>query len=257
MNDWNSNQYTKFERERTQPSVDLINKINIIPESVLDIGCGPGNSTNQLYEHFPKATILGIDNSENMLDKAHNSYPHLKFRKCTIPDDIDTLDNFDLIFSNACLHWIPNHKILFPKLMDKLNFGGILAVQMPLVQDAMFYKILNQLISTDKWKKLRNIRIFHNLSPNETYDILSEISNNVTMWETSYYHILQSYDSVTDWYKGSGLRPYLDMLELTEKNEFLNDLSEMIKIAFPKRSDNSVILKMPRLFFTASKNQML
>ena len=253
MNDWNSNQYTKFEKERTQPSVDLIHRINILPESILDIGCGPGNITNQLYEYFPKANILGIDSSDNMLDKAEKSYPHLKFRKCFIPDDIESIENFDLIFSNACLHWIPDHKNLFPKLMSKLNRGGMFAVQMPLVQNAMFYKILNKLISTDKWKKLRDIHIFYNLEPNETYDILSKISKNVTMWDTTYYHIVPSHSSVIDWYKGSGLRPYLDILNQTEKSEFLSELLEMIKNNFPVQSDNSVILKMPRLFFTASK----
>ena len=52
MNDWNSNQYSKFENERTQPSVDLLRRINIVPKSILDIGCGPGNSTNQLLTFF-------------------------------------------------------------------------------------------------------------------------------------------------------------------------------------------------------------
>lgn len=253
MSDWNSNQYVKFERERTQPSVDLICRINIIPKSVLDIGCGPGNSTLRLYERFPKAEILGIDSSDNMLEKAEKTYPHLKFCKCTIPDGMDKLENFDLIFSNACLHWIPNHKSLFPKLMDKLNAKGMLAVQMPLVQNAEFYKILNKLTETKKWKKLQNISVFHNLLPNETYNILSEISSEVTMWDTTYYHIVPSHNSVIDWYKGSGLRPYLDMLNQTEKNEFLYELLEMLKSELPVQADNSVILKMPRLFFTASK----
>ena len=253
MKDWNSNQYTKFEKERTQPSVDLINRINIIPDSILDIGCGPGNSTNQLFRRFPKADMLGIDSSDNMLDKAEKSYPNLKFCKCIVPDDIESIGNFDLIFSNACLHWIPNHKNLFPKLMKKLNNGGILAVQMPLVQNAMFYKILGELILSDKWKKLRDVSIFHNLEPYETYDILSGISSDVTMWDTTYYHVVPSHSSVIDWYKGSGLRPYLDMLDESEKSDFLCELLEMIKKNFPVQADNSVILKMPRLFFTAVK----
>lgn len=253
MNDWNSNQYTKFEKERTQPSIDLIHRIDILPKSILDIGCGLGNSTNQLYENFPAANILGIDSSDNMLDKARKSYSHLNFRKYVIPDDIDSIGNFDLIFSNACLHWIPNHKSLFPILMGKLNHGGMLAVQMPLVQNALFYKVLNQLVSTDKWRKLSNIRIFHNLEPNETYDILKKISSDVTMWETTYYHIVPSHSYIIDWYKGSGLRPYLDVLSQTEETEFLNELLKMIEKNYQLQSDNSVILKMPRLFFTAIK----
>lgn len=253
MNDWNSTQYTKFEKERTQPSIDLINRIDISPKYIIDIGCGPGNSTNQLYKRFPKSEILGIDSSDNMLIRAKSTYPDMKFQKCVIPDELDSFGTFDLIFSNACLHWIPEHKSLLPKLMNKLNDGGMLAVQMPLVQTAMFYKALNKLVLNDKWKKLRDIHNFHNLSPNETYDILSDTAKDVSMWETTYYHILPSHNSIIDWYKGSGLRPYLNMLDEAEKSEFLSELLDKIKNIFVIQADNSVILKMPRLFFTASK----
>lgn len=253
MKDWNSNQYTKFEKERTQPSVDLISRIPFSPKSILDIGCGPGNSTNQLCKHFPKAEVLGIDNSDNMLDKARSTYPQLTFSQCTIPDDLDSIGSFDLIFSNACLHWIPNHHSLFPKLMEKLNVGGMLAVQMPLVQKAPFYKLLDQLIATNKWNALQSVRIFHNLSPNETYDILSRTSGEVIMWETTYYHVVPSHASIIDWYKGSGLRPYLERLTGAEQAEFQAELLERLTADFPIQSDHSVILKMPRLFFTARK----
>lgn len=253
MQDWNSQQYTKFENERTQPSVDLIHRIDIMPKSVLDIGCGPGNSTNQLYKYFPKADILGVDNSDNMLERAEKSYSHLNFKKCTIPNELDCIGTFDLIFSNACLHWIPDHKNLFPMLMDKLNPCGMLAVQMPLVQNAVFYEILNKFISSSKWNKLENINIFHNLSPNDTYNILSKISDDVTIWDTTYYHILPSHEAVIDWYKGSGLRPYLNQLTQSEQDEFLSELLDNIRKTLPIQADNSVILKMPRLFFTARK----
>lgn len=253
MNDWNSNQYTKFENERTQPSVDLMRRINIEPGSILDIGCGPGNSTNQLAMFFPDSEILGIDSSDNMLEKASQTYPDLKFKKCFVPHGLESLDNYDLIFSNACLHWIPDHAKLLPMLMTKLNPGGVLAVQMPLTQDAMFYKMLNKLVAEEKWNKLSVIHNFHNLSPNETYDILAAISQKVTMWETTYFHIVASHSSVIEWYKGSGLRPYLDALAPEEKQEFINELLNLIELNYPLQSDSSVILKMPRLFFIAVK----
>lgn len=164
MGDWNSVQYTKFERERTQPSIDLINRLHIEPKTVLDIGCGPGNSTAQLFRCFPEANILGIDSSDNMLEKASASYPEMKFKKCFVPDGLEELGKFDLIFSNACLHWIPDHEKLLPKLIEKLNDGGVLAVQMPLVRNAMFYHELNSLAADEKWKKLSTIHNFHNLS---------------------------------------------------------------------------------------------
>lgn len=254
MKNWDANQYIKFEKERTQPAIDLIHRINIAPKSIIDIGCGPGNSTNQLKTFFPDARILGIDNSDNMLIRAKNSYKNLDFRKCNIPDGLHELENCDLIFSNACLHWIPNHADLLPLFMDKLNVGGMLAVQMPFTQNALFYKLLNTLISTGKWQKLKNRSIFHNLLPNEYYGILSNLSENVTMWDTTYYHIVPSHEAVIEWYSGSGLRVYLELLSQTEKEEFLHDLSESVKNEFPLQANGSVILKMPRFFFTVIKN---
>lgn len=253
MGDWDSRQYTKFERERTQPSVDLINRIGITPHSVLDIGCGPGNSTNQLAERFPGAELLGIDSSDNMLERARKTYPDMKFRKCCVPDGLSELPGFDLIFSNACLHWVPDHESLFPKLMDKLNPGGVLAVQMPLTRQAVFYKLLNEFVSAGKWEKLNVIHNFHNLTPDATYDILSRVSGEVAMWETTYYHVVPSHAAVIEWYRGSGLKPYLDMLGESEREAFLSELLELVRSNIPLQADNNVLLKMPRLFFTAAK----
>lgn len=253
MNEWDSRQYTKFERERTQPSVDLIHRIGISPKTILDIGCGPGNSTNQLAGHFPGAEILGIDSSENMLSRARATYPDMKFLKCTVPDGLAELPDFDLIFSNACLHWIPDHERLLPALIGRLNPGGMLAVQMPLTQQAVFYKLLHELISKEKWKKLNAIQNFHDLTPDKTYDVLAQAASDVTMWETTYYHVVPSHGAVLDWYKGSGLKPYLDSLGEAEKADFLGELLELVERKIPVQADGNVLLKMPRLFFTAAK----
>ncbi len=93
MADWNSNQYLKFEKERTQPSADLISRLSDInPNRVLDIGCGPGNSTNLLAKRFKNAEILGVDSSDNMLEKAKATYPDFSFKKCILPNDFDKID---------------------------------------------------------------------------------------------------------------------------------------------------------------------
>ena len=253
MKDWNSLQYTKFETERTQPVIDLIHRISCSPASILDIGCGPGNSTNQLRLHFPNAKLLGIDSSDNMLAKAEKTYPDLTFCRCVVPDELDSIGKFDLIFFNACLQWVPDHRHLLPKLISRLNDGGMLAVQMPLTKNAMFYQILEAQLSADRWQHLRGMRNFHILTPHETYDVLVQASPHVTMWDTTYYHALPSHSAVIEWYKGSGLRPYLDALDPVKADEFLAELLERIQKSYPPQADGSVILKMPRLFFTASK----
>ena len=253
MGEWDSKQYTKFEKERTQPSVDLISRIDIQPDSVLDIGCGPGNSTNQLAKRFPGAHILGIDSSENMLERARKAYPEMEFEKCLVPDGLAEFGTFDLIFSNACLHWIPEHETLLPKIKDKLNPGGMLAVQIPLTQEAVFYKLLHELLRGEKWQKLNTVHNFHNPAPNVEYDILSGCSSKIDMWESTYYHVLPGHSAVLEWYKGSGLKPYLDILNDAEKAEFQNELLDIVRKNIPIQADNTVILKMPRLFFTARK----
>lgn len=251
MSEWNSEQYIKFKKERTQPSIDLINRIDIRPQSILDIGCGPGNSTNRLKLSFPNADIIGIDSSDNMLSEAISSYPELHFEKAAVPGCLDKLKAFDLIFSNACLHWVSDHEALLPALLKKLTPGGVLAVQMPLVQNAPFYKLLNELTAEYKWRTLSDISIFHNPSPEAAYDILSAHTSNITMWESTYYHVLPTAASVIDWYSGSGLRPYLERLSTDKREEFLSELLAKVNNAYSPQADNRVILKMPRLFYLA------
>ena len=253
MSDWNSKQYMKFKDERTRPSEDLLSAVEILPDSVLDIGCGPGNSTEKLKEKFPGAEILGIDSSDDMLSKARAAHPEMKFEKVFVPGGLKKLGKFDLVFSNACLHWIPEHEVLLQAIMEHVNDGGIFAVQMPMTDKALFYKLLGEPVGKEKWKKLGGIKNFHALSPEETYDILARTASSVTMWETTYYHIVPSHMSVIEWYKGSGLRPYIDALSEDEKELFLNELLSMVEKNFPVRGDGNIILKMPRLFFTAKK----
>ena len=255
MSDWNSCQYMKFSVERTQPSADLISRFSSeSPNRILDIGCGPGNSTNTLAKAFPNAKIIGIDCSDDMLEKARRSYPHLCFVQGSIPDDLDRIDgNFDIIFSNACLQWIPEHRNLIPAIVNKLADGGTLAVQVPYIQKAPFYKLLHMLVNTVEWRKLSSVHNFHNLTAEEYYDLLSQIGSSYNIWETVYYHTVDSPEDVIEWYKGSGLRPYLDLLDDEERSAFIGDLLEIVSENFPKRENGAIILKMPRIFFTLKK----
>lgn len=255
MSDWNSKQYLKFKKERTQPSLDLISRLtSLTPKRVLDIGCGPGNSTFALKTQFPNADILGTDSSDDMLKKANADHPDLRFQKCTAPDGLYALDGkFDLIFSNACFQWIPEQNELFDAVFGKLENGGTLAVQLPTVQTAPFYQMLDGVIRQERWKKLSGIRDFRNLSEMQYYDILCKKASDFNMWQTTYYHTVDGAQGVLDWYSGSGLRPYLDALSESEKAEFLEQLKENINSIYPVMANGKLILKMPRLFFTAIK----
>jgi len=253
MSKWDSTQYLKFSEERKQPCVDLMNRLNDHYKSILDLGCGPGNSTKNLQNKYPQAEIVGIDIDDNMLEKAKVDYPDLKFIKGHIPESLDNLENqYDLIFSNACIHWIEKQEELIEKVYDRINNDGIFAIQIPLTQESAFYKALYTLIK-DKWNKLSGIDNFHNLSIDEYYNKLSKKFSDVTIWTADYYHILNSKADIIEWYKGSGLRPYLYALNETEKELFLNDLNNVIKEQYHTLEDGKVFLIIPRLFIIAKK----
>lgn len=255
MSDWNSKQYMRFDVQRTQPSRDLINRIDLKnPKRILDIGCGPGNSTYALKERFFNSEIIGIDSSDDMLKRAENDYKDINFIKCSVPDELHMLNGkFDLIFSNACIHWIPNQEKLICEIMKLLNSEGLFAVQIPFIQDAPFYEMLGKIVELPKWKdRLGHIRNFYNLLPDEYYDLLSTVSSEFEIWQTTYYHIVSSFDEILEWYKGSGLRPYIDALD-DDRNIFIEELKNELPKYYSKQADGNVILKMPRLFFIAVK----
>lgn len=255
MSSWDSKQYLKFSKERTQPAIDLANRIEINPQSIIDIGCGPGNSTAVLAGKFPNAKILGIDNSENMIISAKKNYPNIEFMLCDAENGFADIERkFDVVFSNACIQWIPNHEKLLNNMMSLLNKDGILAIQTPMNYEEPIHKIIVKVTKGDKWKdKFPNPRIFYNLMPSEYYDILSDISADFSMWTTTYFHRMKSHNDIMEWYRGTGSRPYISVLNENDKLEFEKDILEEVIKAYPKQKNGEIIFRFPRFFFIARK----
>ncbi len=256
MSDWDSNQYLKFKRERTQPAADLLSHVPLeAPVKILDIGCGPGNSTQVLAQRYPNAEIIGIDSSKNMIEAARKNCPQLEFRICDASSELETLGkDFDLVFSNACIQWIENHDRIIPYWMSVLKSGGAIAVQMPMNYDEPIQLLIQKVTGSDKWKSyFPNPRVFFNLTPEEYFDLLSRVSPDFSMWRTYYYHSMNSIQDILEWYRSTGLKPYLDVLPEDKKESFEQDIMEEIKTAYPARENGRVILRFPRFFFIARK----
>lgn len=254
MSDWNSEQYLKFKKERTQPSIDLVSRITIEnPKRIIDIGCGPGNSTAQLKKRYPNAYILGVDYSENMIEKAKSSYEDIDFMLFDATTDFDKLnDKFDIVFSNACIQWVPNHKKLLKDMMGILSPNGMLAVQVPSQHEMPIHTIVETVTTNSKWKdKITNRRNFYTLAEEDYFNLLTEISDDFSMWKTIYYHRLPSQQSIVEWYKSTGLKPYLEQLSEDDKPEFEADILNEVKKVYPVQNNGEVIFKFHRLFFTA------
>lgn len=256
MFSWNSNQYLKFKNERTQPAIDLANRINLDnPHKVIDIGCGPGNSTNVLKKRFPKAEIIGIDSSPEMIAKAKSQHNDIEFICSDVNDFFGKYEKYDVVFSNACIQWIPNHKKLLKNMMTLLNEKGVLAIQVPYNHNEPIHKIISEVTESTKWVNYFNSpRKKYILEFSEYYyDLLSDISDDFEMWQTTYYHKMKSHYDILEWYRGAGLRPFLEELDESRKIEFENDILNKVEQEYPIQSNGDIIFKFPRLFFTAVK----
>lgn len=221
------------------------------PKTVVDIGCGPGNSTAVLRRIFPDAELLGIDSSPDMIERARREHPDLQFRLC----DARALEGqYDLLFSNACLQWIPDHASLIPALMDKLREGGTLAVQMPMNGEEPLYHLIREMAAEPEWG-LRDAVLQTNetLTPAAYFDILTGCAADFDMWEVKYYHPLADHRALVEWVKGTKLRPYLDFLGAERGRQFEEALVRRAAALYPVRKDGGVVLGFRRFFFTAER----
>src|SRR5438874_13607167 len=119
MTDWNASLYLRFEDERTRPARELLSRVPLeAVAGAVDLGCGPGNSTQLLAERWPDAALTGIDTSENMLVAAAKRLPRARFVKADVAG-WQASEPVDLVFANAVLQWVTGHETLFPRLMSE------------------------------------------------------------------------------------------------------------------------------------------
>jgi trans-aconitate 2-methyltransferase len=257
MGDWNPKEYLKFEKERSRPAADLVRHINHRnPESILDVGCGPGNSTGLLYDRWPNAGITGIDNSPAMLEKAKTTNNSINWVLEDISGDLAHLGKYDIIFSNAVFQWIPQNDVLIAKLFNMLNQNGVLAAQIPHVKEMPIHNIVTEIVSRPEWSEhFSNMPASYYLySPDFYYDVLCGISSDIDMWETRYFHIMNGYDDIVQWYTSTGLRPYLECLADNEKKtSFMNDVLTEIRRNYKTYNNGTVLFPFHRVFIVAYK----
>ncbi len=246
--DWSAKQYLQFEDERTRPPRDLLAQVPLdSPERVVDLGCGPGNSTELLIERFRVAKVIGVDASPDMLRQARARLPRCGF----VEADLSTWmpePGTSLLFGNAVLHWVPDHPRVLTRLLQSLPPGGVLAVQMPDNTNEPALLLMEKVAaSLGQSNAARNDL----LRPESYYDLLRPLCSRIDIWHTHYNHIIESHVGVVEWFKGSGLRPFLAPLEAAMRETFIAKYTDEIRRAYPPRFDGKIMLRFPRLFILA------
>lgn len=256
---WSATQYSLFENERTRAVRDLLAAVPPRPvRHATDLGCGPGNSTEVLLQQHGDAQVLALDSDQDMIDKARER-PRMKVPRvrCEVADIATwkAAEPQDLILANASLQWVPNHRELYPHLIRQLSEGGSLAVQTPDNLDEPAHKRMREIASQGPWKdKFSDFSLPPRHSGAFYYDLLSPLCERVDVWRTTYHHVLEGGASaVVEWFKGSGLRPYLARLDEAERESFLQLYLQAMEQDYPKATDGKVLLPFPRLFVVATR----
>jgi trans-aconitate 2-methyltransferase len=252
---WSAKQYVAFEDERTRPVRDLLGALPPInARSVIDLGCGPGNSTEVLAARYPQAAAAGIDSSQDMIEAARVRLPDIQFAVQDLQSWKDP-GPFDVILANAVLQWVPDHEVLLPTLIAKLAPGGALAVQMPDNLDEPAHRMMREVAAAGPWaSKLSGASQARAPlpAPDRYYSLLRPLCSKVDLWRTTYFHSLPGgAKAVVEWFKGSGLRPFLEPLSGDERSAYLERYAAAISKICVTVADGSVLLPFPRVFLAA------
>ena len=259
MSTWDVPLYLRYQQERAQPARDLLSRLQLenAPRRLVDLGCGAGNVTALLREKWPRAEIIGIDSSAQMIAAARREYSRETWRLADIASWRANEEMApDLVFSNAALQWLPRHQLLMPQLFSQLARGGALAVQMPSDEDAPLRRIVREVAQKSRWGNRMEapLKALTFRAPEFYYDVLCRDAARLEIWETEYSHAMENVEAILDWYRGTGLRPFLEALhDDEERATFLAQIRDGYAREYSRRADGRVLLPFRRLFFIASR----
>ncbi|HEV2442632.1 MAG TPA: trans-aconitate 2-methyltransferase [Steroidobacteraceae bacterium] len=252
--DWSPASYLRFEDERTRPALDLLARVR--PDGVrriVDMGCGPGNSTELLANRYPEAEILGLDSSPAMLEAARQRLPGVHFELADAAAWVPNPD-VDLVFANAVYQWIPGNLGQLARVLAALREKATLAVQMPDNLDEPSHRLMREVALAGPWGGHLDGAARDPLpSARAYYEAFRPFAARIDIWRTTYCHVLRGAEAIVDFVRSTGLRPFLDPLSEPERTEFMATYTARIAAAYPSLTDGQVLLYFPRLFLVAER----
>ena len=258
MSDWNPQLYKQFEDERTRPARDLLAQVGVLPAGpVVDLGCGPGNSTELLVQRFAGAEVIGTDTSDAMLASARERLPGCRFERSDIAG-WQSSTPAALVYANASLQWVPDHAALLPRLFAQLAPGGTLAIQMPDTLEEPTHRLMREIAARAPWAEhlvdadRQRTQIF---DVGGYYDLLAPRAARVEVWRTVYRHPMDTPADIVEWLRATGLKPFIDPLSPELRASFLETYTHHIGEAYLPRADGRRLLAFPRLFIVAQRGR--
>jgi trans-aconitate 2-methyltransferase len=252
---WDAEAYLSFEDERARPFHDLMTRVTVSsPRRVVDLGCGAGNLTEKLAQRWPSASVLGVDNSAEMIEAASRSASsRVSFQLADLRDWRPDRP-VDVLLSNATLQWVPNHIALLARLIEGVRSGGQIAIQVPGNFDEPSHRLLHELAAEPPFAECtRGVARPSAYGPEVYLAEFARLGCSVEAWETTYFHVLSGTDPVFRWISGTGARPILAALPAGLRTEFEREYAAVLRQAYPERQIGTV-LPFRRVFAVATKS---
>ena len=247
---WDPEQYRKFAAQRLLPFDDLFSLIKVREGlSVVDLGCGTGELTCLLASRLPGSSVVGIDSSDEMLEQARSrNCPGVSFRRCEVEA---AAGSWDLVFSNAVLHWVEDHHRLLPRLFGLLRPGGQIALQIPSNNASPSHTAIIDTAREEPFRSaLQGWYRQHPVLEIDRYARLLHDAGGVgaTVFEKVYLHVLPNAEAVAEWTRGTTLVPYLERLPENLHEPFLDAYREKLRSVWP---ETPVLYTFRRIFISA------
>lgn len=256
---WDPVKYVQFGDYRDRPFFDLTGRIQAdAPHKVVDLGCGPGHLTATLARRWPRAKVLGLDSSTQMLAKAAvqaEGHRCLSFEQADIADWTPAADT-DVVVTNAALQWVPGHQEMLGRWLRALKPGAWFAMQVPGNFNAPSHALMRELAGSARWStKLAGVlRGGESVGePAEYLGIMLDAGCTADAWETTYQQVLPGTDPVLEWVRGTALRPVLAVLSAGDGAAFETEYAAALRAAYPG-TDHGTVFPFRRIFAVARKN---
>jgi len=259
---WDPAKYTEFSDYRGRPYKDLLGQlVDVEPMNIVDLGCGPGNMTRLIAQRWPEAQVTGLDSSQEMIAKA-TATEHEANLNFALADakQWQPEENLDLLFSNAMLQWLPNHRGLLAGWLMKMKIGSYVAIQVPGNFGSPSHALMREVAESSKWAgKLGGILRDGNVvgEPEDYQRLLLDAGFQANVWETTFQQPLLGEDPILDWVRGTAMLPVKNALSADEYEAFEGDYRSAVSGHYPpfQTPDGTTLTNFPfrRIFMVGHK----
>ena len=243
MADWDPALYNRFRRYRAEPVEHILSRLEVGDGAkIVDLGCGSGENTVELARRAKDGRTLGVDGSPAMIDAARKVLERapesirarVTFEMLDVPDFRGAAE-YSLIFSNATFQWIRDQRVLFAACFDALKPGGQIVVQIPANETETAKQEIIRLAREAPWSTMLGglQRPFREEPPEFYASMLAALGYwQVDCYYHTFHHPMESPGDIVNWYRSTGLRPYLDAIPAGRHEEFLATLTTRLHQAY-------------------------